>query len=109
MDAVSAPFAKATLHEMLADYEAAAAQYAEIIVGAARRPKEAAAAILPLATYIGRFADPDLALKRAALEKAGGRFYPPYVPAARQPREGPAPPEETGGSPLDPAPPEEVA
>lgn len=84
MGAINAAFAKETLHDMLQDCEAVAAHYTRVLDGAAANPEEAAAQLLPLANYVGRFGDPDIALKRAA----PARFFAPYVPAAgARPRE----------------------
>jgi hypothetical protein len=83
MGAVNAGFAKTVLNGMLAGYDAAAAHYESLLASAARDPEAAAHQLMPMAAYIGRLEEPELALKRAAQSRSGARFYPPYLPASR--------------------------
>ena len=82
MGAVKSGYAKSILHEMLSGYDAAAAFYEEKLQLAAADPEGITTFLMPASAYIGRLEDSDLALKRAALSRTG-RFYPPYLPAAR--------------------------
>jgi len=88
MGVASPEYVKGVLLEMLAGYQAAAAFYEKTLQGAAADPEGAAVLLTPEAAYIGRYEDADLALKRAALGRAGARFYPPYLPAQRRGGEG---------------------
>jgi hypothetical protein len=100
MGVVNAAYGSSTLHEMLAGYEAAAGLYERILATAAANPESveaAAAQLLPLSLYVGRFEDPGLALRREALGRAGVRFYPPYLPASRAGR------DEASGEAEEPA------
>ena len=82
----------AALGEMLAGYDATARYYEGALAGAARDPEGAARRLLPMAGYIGRLEEPELALKREAQLGGAGRIYYPYYPAATQ-----APAEAAGG------------
>ncbi len=84
MGAASASYGKGILLEMLSGYTAAAEFYEKTLQGAAADPDAAAVLLMPEAAYIGRLEDTDLALKRAALGRAGARFFPPYLPAQRR-------------------------
>lgn len=86
MGAVNPGYGKEVLQEMLADYETAAAYYEKVLAEAQTDTERAAARLLPQASYVGRLEEPDLALKRAALGRAGARFYPPYLPALKAER-----------------------
>lgn len=98
MGAVNAGFAKTVLNGMLAGYEAAAVHYEKLLAGAARDPEGAAHQLMPMASYIGRLEEPELALKRAAQSRSGARFYPPYLPASRNRADSePAPKGEAAG------------
>jgi hypothetical protein len=67
-----------------AAYWAAAAHCDARIVAAAGAPEEAADALCPIAAYIGRREDAEIALKRITLGHGRARCPLPYYPAARK-------------------------
>ena len=68
---------------MLSEFGAVAAHYEAVVANAARDPEAAARQLLPLAAYIGRLEEPELALRRTAQKLPGARFHSIYYPASR--------------------------
>jgi hypothetical protein len=85
MEAVSAPYARRVLHELLTDFRAVAAVYLEA------RKRGDFGRIFP-ASYVGRYEDPVIFQKRQSFGPAARRpkkkgrrtYFPPYFPAAKK-------------------------
>ncbi len=81
MGVIDTKFAKSVLHAMLTDYTAAADAYDVMIASSTAGDMEASRdRILPLEDYIGRFEEPEVALKRAAQNAPDAKFFAPYMP-----------------------------